>query len=153
MKKDYLRDYCTEAFRFYAKSGGRSAFLRSIEDDIIKSKGSGIYKPTEAALVNKERIISEHAAELEDIEAVSKVLFCLDMCQHREVIKAIEIVYFADCWKDLDRGDIQTRVHKAELTIPASERSIYNWLKDARNMFAKERGLRIKSKKLCSNGG
>lgn len=147
MKKDYLRDYCTEAFRFYAKTGGRSAFLRSIEDDIIKPKGSGTCKPTEAALVNKERIILEHAAELEDIEAVSKVLVYLDMCGHRDMITAIEIVYFADCWKDLERGDISTRVHEAEIMIPASEKTVYRWLRSIREMFAKERGLRIVSKR------
>lgn len=147
MKKDYLRDYCTEAFRFYARSGGRSAFIKSIENDIIKSKGSGICKPTEAALIRQEQIIAEHAAELADIDAVSRVINLLDMCEHRSIIKAIEIVYFADCWRDLDRGDISARVHRAEIMIPASERVIYKWLGIARDMFAKERGLREKNKK------
>jgi len=143
MKKDHLRDYCTEAFRFYAKSGGRNTFLKTIENDIVKSKGNGVCKPTEAALIRQEQIIAEHAAELADIEAVSKVLVSLDMCNHRDMIRAIEIVYFADCWRDLEKGDISTRVHKAELIIPASEKTIYRWLKQARIMLAKERGLRL----------
>lgn len=143
MKKDHLRDYCTEAFRFYAKSGGRNTFLRTIENDIVKSKGNGICKPTEAALIRQEQIIAEHAAELADIEAVSKVLVSLDMCNHRDMIRAIEIVYFADCWRDLEKGDISSRVHKAELTIPASQNTIYRWLRQARIMVAKERGLRL----------
>lgn len=146
MKKDYLRDYCTEAFRFYARSGGRSAFIKSIENDIIRSKGSGVSKPTEAALIRQEQIIAEHASELADIDAVSKVLVYLDICRHRDIIQAIEIVYYTDCWKDLEKGDISARVHKAELTIPASTNTIYRWLRQARDMFAKERGLRIRYK-------
>lgn len=143
MKKDHLRDYCTEAFRFYAKSGGRDSFLKSIYDDMVRSRGNGVCKPTEAALIRQEQIIAEHAAELADIEAVSKVLASLDMCNHRDMIKAIEIVYFADCWRDLEKGDISARVHRAEIIIPASEKTIYRWLRVAREMFAKERGLRI----------
>lgn len=143
MKKDHLRDYCTEAFRFYAKSGGRDSFLKSIYDDMVRSRGNGVCKPTEAALIRQEQIIAEHAAELADIEAVSKVLVSLDMCNHRDMIKAIEIVYFADCWRDLKKGDISARVHRAEIMIPASEKTIYRWLRAAREMFAKERGLRI----------
>lgn len=55
----------------------------------------------------------------------------------------MEIVYFADPKKELEKKDISDRVHKAELGIPTSERSIYSWLKMARGIFARERGLRV----------
>src|SRR5690606_1489765 len=74
MKKDHIRDYATEAFRFYAKAGGYEQYVRNLVEDMQKNKGSGVCNPTESALITKERIIEKHAAELADIEAVEKVL-------------------------------------------------------------------------------
>lgn len=139
MKKDHLRDYCTEAFRFYAKSGGEKSYIKNLVDDMERQKGSGICSPTESALIKKEQLIEQHAAELSDIEAVEKVLHALDMCEHQ----VIEMVYFKDCWRDIERGDIEERIHYAEINIPASRRQIYYWLAKARKMFACERGLRL----------
>ena len=143
MKKDHVRDYCTEMFRFYAKSGSRNKYIKNLIDDLQRSKGSGICSPTEAALISKESAIADKAAELADIEAVDKVLHALDVCGHRSILQAIEHVYFKDCWRDLEKGDISDRVHYAELHIPASERQIYYWLRKARRMVASERGLRL----------
>jgi hypothetical protein len=57
--------------------------------------------------------------------------------------RAVEIVYFADPQRPLEKGDIEARVHKAEIEIPASRQSVYTWLRRARKLFAIERGLRI----------
>jgi len=143
MKKDHIRDYATEAFRFYAKSGGREKYIKNLIEDLERKKGSGICSPTEAALISKEDVIADKTAELADIEAVDKVLHALDVCGYRVIIQVIEYVYFADCWRDIERGDISSRVHHAELHIPASERQIYYWLRKARRMLAMERGLRL----------
>lgn len=143
MKKDHIRDYTTEAFRFYARSGGREKYIKRLAADMTKSKGEGVCSPTESALINKEKVIEEHAAELADIEAVEKVLYALDVCGHKAILQAIDYVYFKDCWRDIERGDIQDRVHYAEINIPASERQIYYWLARARRMLAVERGLRL----------
>ncbi|WHH58468.1 hypothetical protein [Petroclostridium sp. X23] len=144
MKKDHIRDYATEAFRFYAKTGGRESYIKTLMQDIQKQPGTGVCSPTESAIISKEKVIESRAAEFADIEAVDKVLSILEMSsQGRFIREAIERVYFKDCWKDIGRGDMSDRVHSAELGIPASQRQIYYWLKKARRLFAEERGLRF----------
>lgn len=143
MKKDHIRDYATEAFRFYAASGGREKYIKNLVEDLQRQKGTGVCSPTEAALISKEEAIASKAAELADIEAVDKVLHALDVCGHKAILQAIDYVYFKDCWREIERGDIQDRVHYAEIHIPASERMIYYWLRKARRMVAMERGLRL----------
>lgn len=144
IKKDHIRDYATEAFRFYARTGGARKYIDNLIAQAKREKGSGIANPTEATLMIKERILAERAAEFADLEAVEKTLHIISALDAgKDMRNAIEIVYFERCWDDLRRGDIQSRVHKAELTIPASERQIYRWLKTARLIFARERGLRL----------
>ena len=81
--------------------------------------------------------------EIADLDAVEMVI---EICQRHypDVYKAVKIVYLNDPGKELEWGDIQRRVHDAELTIPASERQVYYWLRKARLLFAEERGLRKK---------
>lgn len=142
--RDHVRDYATEAFRYWAKVGGSKKYIEDLVADTRRQKSSGIANPTEAALVIKERILAERAAEFADLEAVERALHIIStLGAGKEMLQAVEMVYFEKCWDELRRGDIQDRVHKAELTIPASERSIYYWLKKARLIFAKERGLRL----------
>jgi hypothetical protein len=142
-RKDHIRDYATEAFKFYAKSGGKETYIKTLVDDINKSKGTGISNPTESALVSKEKIIESRAAELADIEAVEKVIIILSKLSQGEYIKkSIELVYFKDCWKDITWGIISERIINAEMSIPASRAQIYRWLGKARELFAEERGLR-----------
>ena len=143
--KDHLRDYSTSAYRFFAKVGGRETYLKKLISDLERPKrGSGICNPTESVLINAEKIIESRQAEFDDIEAVNKTLQLLELCQNGHYIRqAIELVYFKDCWKDLEKGDIENRVHNAETRIPASRRQIYYWLKKARESFAEERGLRV----------
>lgn len=152
-KKDNIRDYATEAFRFYAACGSlTSAELeRMVRDRIYKQSkkevlrsGSGMPSDATAIAVMKaEDAVRDLQAELMDITAVEKTLKRLNMQQR----KAVEIVYFTDAKKDLEKNDISDRVHRAELEIPASEKSVYRHLKKAREIFAEERGLRINEKK------
>ncbi len=145
MSKDNIRDYATAAFRFYAKVGSKKDYLNRLQQDAQHGQGNGISKPTEAALVSKETILQTRAAEFADIEATERTMYQLGlMTNGLAICKVIEDVYFKDCWKDLEKGDIQDRVHHCEIHIPASERQIYYWLRKAREMFAIERGLRIK---------
>lgn len=144
MKKDHIRDYATEAFRFYAKSKGKDEYIKYLMADITRNKGSGVCSPTESALLSKEKIIESRASEFADIEAVDKVLLILSQTsQGYYMRKAIEMVYFKDCDEDIVKGEISGRIHYAELHIPASESQIYRWLRKARRLFAEERGLRI----------
>lgn len=149
--KDYLRDYATAAFRFYAKNGmSAEKFKQKIYfetlDEMKKKETyvkSGISKPTEEALIKAEKAVNERISEILDMEAVDKVLAELEARHKVEVLKAIEIVYFKDSDKELELGDIKNRVVIASIDIPASERSVYSWLKQARELFSYQRGLRI----------
>lgn len=149
--KDYLRDYATAAFRFYAKNGmSAEKFKQKIYFetlDEIKRKETyvknGISKPTEEALIKAEKAVNERMSEILDMEAVDKVLAELEARHKIEVLKAIEVVYFKDSDKELELGDIKSRVVMASMSIPASERSVYSWLKQARELFSYQRGLRI----------
>ncbi|WP_017416780.1 hypothetical protein [Clostridium tunisiense] len=151
--KDYLRDYATAAFRFYAKNGmSAEKFKQKIYFetlDEIKRKEtyakSGVSKPTEEALIKAEKAVNERISEILDMEAVDKVLAELEARHKIEVLKAIKIVYFKDSDKELQLGDIKDRVIKASVEIGASDRNIYRWLKQSRELFSYQRGLRISS--------
>lgn len=152
LMKDYLRDYATAAFRFYAKNG-RSAekykekiyneALEEIKKREAKVK-DGISKPTEAALMAAEAAVNEKIAEIMDMEAVEKVLADNTYnFKHRYIVRSIEMVYFKDCDKEITKGDIQHRITAVAQELYASERSVYYWLREARELFAYHRGLRI----------
>ncbi|WP_312059377.1 hypothetical protein [Anaerotignum sp.] len=150
MKKDNIRDYATEAFRYYAACGRKTAdeCKNQVKEMIYEQSsreivrfGSGTYSDSTAYSAMKgEDATCEMAAEFLDIMAVEKTLVQLNEYQRL----AVEVVYFTDAKKELEKGDISKRVHKAGLIIPASERNVYNWLARARRVFAKERGLRTK---------
>lgn len=142
MIKDHIRDYATEAFRFYARWGGRDNYVKNLLADLQKQKGFGVCSPTETELIHKEQIMKEHIAEIADLDSVEKVL---RICE-RDVRRAVELVYLDKPFRDLEWGELKERVHYAEIHIPASERQIYRWLRKARMLFAEERGLRIKDK-------
>jgi hypothetical protein len=146
--KNHIRDYATEAFRFYARNGkSAEKYKQKIYDEALqelsKEKGSGISKPTEAAIMRAETAVNEKVAEIKDMEAVELTMAELNASKYRDYVQAIEFVYFKDADKKLQKGDIYNRVHQAEINIPASERTIYNWLSKARKIFAINRGLRI----------
>lgn len=151
MRKDNIRDYATEAFRFYAACGRLTAaeLEEKVRQEIYtKSKREFLHngrphQPSDAtayAVMQAEDAVAEMQAEFLDILAVERTLMQLDEAQR----KAIEIVYFANPNQELEKGEISRRVHQAEMEIPASERNIYLWLRYVRRIFAKERGLRIK---------
>lgn len=151
MQKDNIRDYAIEAFRYYARCGKVTAeeIKKRIYDEIYAqssreqySRGTtSVYSDSTAyAILQAEQKVSDLKAEIEDILAVEKTIAQVD----KEVLDVIELVYFADPDKAIGKGEISNRVHKAEIKIYASERSIYMWLKKARLIFARERGLRYK---------
>ena len=146
--KDYLRDYATEAFRFYARCGKptyeemrKSIYNAALQSSRRELQGirTGFGDPTGQAVINANAAVDEMEGQLLDILAVENALQQLRL----EIYKAVDIVYFTDAKFDLERGDIEDRVHVAELEIPASRAQIYRWLKRARVVFARERGLRL----------
>ena len=147
MKKDNTRDYATEAFRFYATIGKPS--YRSLKAKYMSEaieayhreyeKGSGIGKPTEAAIIYAEKQTEKKEAELLDVLAVEKVYYT----SKRTVREIIEIVYFERPSESIKKGEISQRVTKASLYTFTSERGVYSILKAVRLRFAEERGLRV----------
>ncbi|MGN1231562.1 MAG: hypothetical protein ACI4TP_06645, partial [Anaerotignum sp.] len=145
MKKDNIRDYATEAFRFYAACGKLTSeqLKQKVYDEIYTASKKEIYRsgsgmPVDAtayAVVKAEGELHNMEAEFRDIIAVEKTMMQL----RRDQKKAVEMVYFEEPEKPLKKGVISDRVHKAEFEIPASERSIYEWLARARRIFAEER--------------
>lgn len=148
--KDHIRDYATEAFRFYARCGKPSydeLKARIVTEAYETSKreivhSGNVAKPTEFAVINAQNALDERQGELLDILAVERVMKIVDA----EMRKVLDIVYFTDPDQDLQKGDVSARVHKAELEIPASEHTIYRRLAKARELFAAERGLRFRYK-------
>jgi hypothetical protein len=147
MKKDHIRDYATEAFRYFAAKGKpsyrtlKAQYMAEALDNYQREheKGSGIGKPTEASVIYAEREVEKKMAELLDILAVEKVYYASKPL----VREVIEIVYFKDATEPLRKGDISARVCKASLETFTSERGVYAILKAVRLKFAEERGLRI----------
>lgn len=148
MKKDSIRDYATEAFRFYAAKGKpsyrnlKAQYMAEALDNYhreYEKGGGGISKPTEAAVIYAERTVEKKLAELLDILAVEKVYYT----SYPDVREIIEIVYFECPTEPLRKGDISQRVTKASIYTFNSERAVYSILKAVRLKFAEERGLRI----------
>lgn len=151
MIKDHIRDYATSAFRLYAlheKPTYDQLRQRLYDEALRKSKREiihlkGVSNPTQTAIQQAEVAVEKKKAELLDVLAVGQVISSLGTGGRSDIIQALELVYFYQPERELKRGDISDRVHVAELCIPASESSIYRWLKQARQLFAIERGLRI----------
>lgn len=155
MKKDHIRDYAIEAFRYYSYLGkphkedlenkyyqeALEQYQRSLE------KGTGISKPTEQAVMHAESCVRQKQGELWDILAVEKTLAQLRGFERL----AIEMVYFPHAQRVIKKGEIQERVNKASINIPAGTATVYRYLKKARNIFAYERGLRNNNQVDSSN--
>lgn len=146
MKKDHIRDYATEAFRYYAYMNTTYEMLckkyrqEALEEyqRNLEGAGTGISKPTENAVIYAESKLREKQGELWDILAVEKTIAQLNIWERR----AIEIVYFPHAHRDIQKGEISDRVNQASIEIPAGTATVYRYLKRARNLFAFERGLR-----------
>lgn len=150
MKKDFIRDYATEAFRYYASIGKT---FEEIKEEIYKIaieeskkteiKTNNICSPTELALMRAEKEVIEKKGELEDILAVEETIKQLAHERNGvEIKKAIELVYFVAPEKEFERNEFSSRVLNAAKEIHCDERTIYRYLGKARNMFAENRGLR-----------
>ena len=115
MKKDLIRDYATEAFRLYARMGCPA-----------------------------EREIGGEGATAADLKAVCEVLRILALQGKEEVIAAVRAVYFVAPRQEIERGSISARVEAIAAGYPVSTRMVYRWLRVARDLFGRVRGLRSK---------
>lgn len=148
MVKSNYRDYAVSAFRFFAEAGSSRAYREMILADVAQTHADGpaakgYGSPTEAQVMRGEMALDNARAELADLEAVERTLDRIDHDRRaREMRQAVRMVYMTDPDVDMDRAEISRRVAQASIMIPASERSVYYWLRLARDFFAEERGLR-----------
>ena len=155
--KDHIRDYATAAFRFWAREGGtvnisgldqfKRKIICEVEARSAESIGDvrtyNIATPVEDWLLAQEKAYKQYSAEIADLQAVEEVLRISQYIHNGKMLRqALEIVYFADAGQPMAKGDIEARVHRAELMIPASYRTVYRLLGKARTLFAENRGLR-----------
>ena len=146
MRKTFYRDYATEAFRLLAREGSAALYRQKVYNTALARRGeagSGIGSPTEAAVIRAEQAVYEAEATIRDLEAAEAAVNVLECKYGVAAVKALKRVYMAEVDRDIKRGEISERVNKAIMNIPASEESIYRWLRFARTSFAKNRGLRI----------
>lgn len=144
MKKDYTRDYITEAYRLYAAMGQprHDDIKRDIYNNALMDNNTN----PSAAVAHAEKAVELATPMLLDLLAVERTISLLERGDKSYIIKAIKAVYFVSPSSPLRKGDISNRVHRLSIDMPASERSIYQWLREARLLCASIRGLRIDSK-------
>lgn len=136
MKKDRVCDYATTAFALYAKYGRRSE--EELRDYIYHRELLRNDRP-DIAVKKAEAAVAESTALFDDISAVCRTLELLKRCGDPDRLRAVELVYVTD--EGSTRRDIGDRVRAVSHKIPATERTIYRWLKEARTVFAEFRGL------------
>ncbi|MGN0488053.1 MAG: hypothetical protein ACI4HO_02190 [Ruminococcus sp.] len=118
-KKDNVRDYVVSMFRFYSSLG----------------------KPT-SEQINKLRTQLSTAAIL-DLIAVDSTLRFFENRQEKNIILAIENIYFIEPNRTLRKNEISQRVIKFSIENYTSEQTIWRWLKKARRICAEQRNLNI----------
>lgn len=151
MLKDHIRDYATEAFRYYAAEGKPTyeKLRQQLYTDILRREKKelsvieGLADPTINAQINAEREVERQMPKLLDILAVEKTLDMLNIGHKYDIVKCIELVYFIEPSRAIKKGEIQERARAAGLLVCIDERTVYRYLKAARKLFAITRGLRI----------
>lgn len=151
MVKETARDYIVDAFRFYSvlKRPNAASARKKADSYLLNWEGSGHFGPEDASpLISLETLKTNLDAELADVQAVENTLRILRARpEGREILRAIETVYFFSPHSPQAKRDITDRVRCASLEIPVSERTIYYYLSLARKIFAQQRGLRTEQKK------
>ena len=145
-EKEFTRDYATAAFRFYARKG-KPTYEEAVERVRREAMRRCEFCDPQIIVQQAETTVAQKTPELLDILAVNETLALLEKGGRGYIARAVREVYFIEPSAPLRKGTISARVRRLSLTMPASERSIYYWLKDARRLLASIRGLRIEDDK------
>lgn len=135
------RDIATDAFRLYASLGcpTRDAYEQMIRAGVAakfahESDEQLSRRMRTAYMTNKQAIL--------DIDAVNEVMRQLEAKGRTEIIGAIRAVYFEEPRRRTYKGEIEARVTRyAAIECPAGRRTVYAWLRRAREMFFRARGM------------
>ena len=148
MLKTHYRDYATEAYRLHARLGSAAAYKRRVLAEALARRAeaggsAGPGSPTEAAVVRAEAALAETEGTIRDLEAVERAMERIGRMRGGTcILRAVREVYEAAPEGELGRGEIQSRVDRLSVELPAGRSSIFRWLAIARRVFAEERGLR-----------
>ena len=123
------REYAIRAFLFWAREGCPSA------DEYIARFEKGRKSDDADA--------AEHIGEIQDIMACCDTFRILAEEGKSDACEAVRVVYMADSGRMPGRKEVTRRVVAFALAKPASERTVYLWLRTALRTFAECRALRI----------
>lgn len=128
MSKDSTRDYITTAFRLYAALGFPS------EKEIFKIGYSG------NSIDNRCNIAAAF-----DLLAVYQTIEHLNRSGKGHICNALKEIYFQAPNREWKKGEINARVVAFAINNYTDERNVWRWLKEARQLCAKYRGLNTAS--------
>lgn len=150
---DNIRDYATSAFAKYSRFGcpTREEREQQIRDEIYKRHQN---KDPKHVVTLADNEINRRKGQLEDIDAINKMFDMLYDQSHItsvskgtrngiDIANAVKAVYFAFGSEKLTRKMITLRVRAHAMSVPVDERTVYRWLKFARELFAVIRGLDV----------
>lgn len=142
MKKDLIRDYATGAFARYASLGRptRAEYEERIRQKVYQRLAA---KEPKIILLRAEAEVSARKPILDDIEAVERMFSMLDENGKGYISEAVRAVYMVAASGRPSHPEIVARVRRYAQEVPCDERSVYRWLKHARELFAMLRGLSI----------
>lgn len=133
-RKEHNQDAATYAFLCYAYLGRPT---RAELEERIRKEAMRAYptsQPEKAALA-ADRAVAKQIGLLRDISAVNDVLETLKNNGRQNILDAIEAVYFYHPHRKLREGSIKARVQRFAMDCPASDRTVYRWLKSARTLL------------------
>lgn len=134
MKKDNIRDYAVDAFRYYASLGcpkNKQAARFALQRNNLKRKLSS------AELRASEAELSDLYAVLDTVAAIA------ELENGADILEVLQNVYFANPVHDVRRGEIESRVLFTTFKSNISSATAYRYLALCRRMFAMARGLRL----------
>lgn len=123
------REYAIRAFLFWAREG-----CPSVEEYIARFENEKKSDDMAAA---------EHIGEIQDIMACCDTFRILAEEGKSDACEAVRVVYMAGAGRMPGRKEVTRRVVAYALAKPASERTVYLWLRTALRVFAECRALRI----------
>lgn len=156
MRRDRNRDYATDAFQFYAAVGGYEKYSKALHEQLTKEVAEYYQRsevpagdtmpvdPQAAAQARYTKLAALYEPDMLDLKAVDETIELMEMrLWHKTRVAAVRHVYQKEPNIQLSGEILMDFVYAASREIFASPSSIYDWLYDARAIFAWKRKLRL----------
>ena len=137
-RKSRIRDYATSAFENYYNCGcpSREVFEEGIRQEVYERLS---LKEPKIILMAADSEIAKKAPTIKDIEAVNQMINHLSKTNKDYMIHAVRSIYFVPP----DSPSIKNRVLAYASAQYVDVRTVYRWLREARELFALYRGLAL----------